>query len=82
MIAVNGGRDEIFRNFFYLLDRAYTSQFDPATCAAVFDSKSYYSGIEREAELIRRVDSRLAGYLSIYGHDFSRSQPLARLLDY
>jgi len=159
MIAVNGGGGEIFRNFFYLLDRAYTidellwsfySQFDPATCTGVFDSKSYYRGLERkvkdllgsderrlsrptvewlyhsfrcrawdgkvdsiagrygftampylersitghasalplhwkkhgayEAELIRRVDSRLAGYLSIYGHDFSRPPPLARRL--
>ena len=36
-----------------------------------------------EAELIRRVDSRLAGYPSIYGHDFSRPPPLSRrLLDY
>ena len=158
-IAANGGGGEIFRNFFYLLDREYTidellwsfySQFDPATCTAVFDSRSYYGGLERkvkgllgsderrlsrptvewlyhsfrcrawdgkvdsiagrygftampyldrsitghasalplhwkkhgayEAELIRRVDSRLAGYLSIYGHDFSRPPPLARRL--
>jgi hypothetical protein len=36
-----------------------------------------------EAELIRRVDSRLAGYPSIYGHDFSGPPPLSRrLLDY
>jgi asparagine synthase (glutamine-hydrolysing) len=156
-IAVHGGGGEIFRNFFYLLDRRYTireilwsfySQFDPATCTAVFDSKSYYAGLERkvmdvlgsdesnlprpavewlyhsfrcrawngkvdsiagrygftampylersitdhasalplcwknhgayEAELIRRVDSRLAGYPSIYGHDFSEPPPLSR----
>jgi hypothetical protein len=31
-----------------------------------------------EAELIRRVDSRLAEYPSVYGHDFSRSPPLSR----
>ena len=31
-----------------------------------------------EAELIRRIDSRLAGYRSIYGHDFSRSPPPSR----
>jgi hypothetical protein len=36
-----------------------------------------------EAELIRRVDSRLAGYPSIYGHDFARPPPLSRrLFDY
>jgi hypothetical protein len=33
-----------------------------------------------EAELIRRVDSRLAEYRSIYGHDFSRPLPLSRRL--
>lgn len=36
-----------------------------------------------EAELIRRVDCRLAGYRSIYGHDFARPPPLGRrLTDY
>ena len=36
-----------------------------------------------EAELIRRVDSRLAGYPSIYGHDFSGPPQLSRrLFDY
>ena len=33
-----------------------------------------------EAELIRRIDSRLAGYRSIYGHDFSQSPPPSRRL--
>jgi hypothetical protein len=156
-LAMNGGGGEIFRNFFYLLDREYTifellwsfySQFDPATCTAVFDGGSYYRGLERkvmdllgsearrlprptvewlyhsfrcrawdgkvdsiagqygftgmpylersitehasalplrwkyhgayEAELIRRVDSRLAGYPSVYGHEFGRPPPLPR----
>jgi hypothetical protein len=156
-IAINGGGGEIFRNFFYLLDRRYSireflwsfySRFNPAVCTAVFDSESYYRSLERkvmnllgsderwlsrptvewlyhsfrcrawdgkvdsiagrygftgmpylersitehasalplhwknhgayEAELIRRIDSRLAGYRSIYGHDFSRSPPLSR----
>jgi len=158
-IAINGGGGEIFRNFFYLLDRRYTireilwsfySRFNPATCTALFDSESYYSSLERkvtnllstdeqwlprptvewlyhsfrcrawdgkvdsiagrygftampylersiteqasalpihwknhgayEAELIRRIDSRLAGYRSIYGHDFGRSPPPSRRL--
>jgi hypothetical protein len=36
-----------------------------------------------EAELIRRVDRRLAGYHSIYGHDFDGPPPLSRrLVDY
>ena len=158
-IAINGGGGEIFRNFFYLPDRAYTinellwsfySQFDPKTCTPVFDSSSYYGGLKRkvmdlfggeeprllrptiewlyhtfrcrawdgkvdsiagrygftampylersitehastlplcwknhgayEAELIRRVDNRLAGYPSIYGHDYGRPPPLSRRL--
>jgi asparagine synthase (glutamine-hydrolysing) len=158
-IAIHGGGGEIFRNFFYLLDRRYTireilwsfySQFDPATCTAVFDSRNYYRRLERkvmdllgsderrlsrptvewlyhgfrcrawngkvdsiasrygftampylersitehasalplcwknhgayEAEMILRVDSRLAGYPSIYGHDFSRPPPFSRRL--
>ncbi len=33
-----------------------------------------------EAELIRRIDSRLAGYRSIYCHDFSGPPPLSRRL--
>jgi asparagine synthase (glutamine-hydrolysing) len=161
-IAIHGGGGEIFRNFFYLPDREYTiqellwsfySQFDPAACTAVFDSRSYYRGLERkvmdvlgtdesslprpaiewlyhsfrcrawngkvdsiadrygsagmpylersitqhasalplrwknhgayEAELIRRVDGRLAGYPSIYGYDFSGPPPISgRLSDY
>jgi asparagine synthase (glutamine-hydrolysing) len=158
-IAVNGGGGEIFRNFFYLLNRRYTireilwsfySRFNPATCTDVFDCESYYRSLERkvmsllgndekwlprptvewlyhsfrcrawdgkvdsiagwygftampylersithhasalplhwknhgtyEAELIRRIDSRLAGYPSIYGHDFSKSPPPSRRL--
>jgi hypothetical protein len=161
-IAFNGGGGEIFRNFFYLLDRDYTvreflwsfySQFDPAMCTPVFDRAGYYVGLEKkvmdllgsderrlprptvewlyhsfrcrawdgkadsirtrygftampylersitehasalplawknhgayEAELIRRADRRLAGYRSIYGHNFGGPPPLLRrLADY
>jgi hypothetical protein len=156
-MAINGGGGEIFRNFFYLLNREYSideilwsfySQFDPATCTALFDGPAYYHGLRRkvvdllgsdehrlprptvewlyhsfrcrawdgkvdsiasrygftgmpylersitehasalplrwknhgayEAELIRRVDNRLAEYPSIYGHEFSRPPPLSR----
>jgi asparagine synthase (glutamine-hydrolysing) len=164
-IAFNGGGGEIFRNFFYLLDREYSireilwsfySQFDPASCTPAFDSSEYYEALEKkvmellgtadsqlprptvewlyhrfrcrawdgrvdsiasryghtampylereitdhasglclawknhgayEAELIRRIDHRLAGYPSIYGHDFggppSRSRRLADYATY
>ena len=161
-IAFNGGGGEIFRNFFYLLDREYTvreilwafySQFDPASCTSAFDSAGYYEGLEKkvmellgtgdprlsrptvewlyhrfrcrawdgrvdsiasrygytgmpyleraitehasglclewknhgsyEAELIRRIDHRLAGYPSIYGHNFSGPPSRSRrLADY
>ena len=56
-IAFNGGGGEIFRNFFYLLDREYTvreilwsfySQFDPASCTPAFDSARYYDGLEKK----------------------------------
>lgn len=161
-IAFNGGGGEIFRNFFYLLDRPYTvreilwsfySQFDPAGCTPVFSIEQYYGGLENkvadllgsserrlsrptvewlyhsfrcrawdgkvdsiasrygytampyleraitehasglclawknhgayEAELIRRIDHRLADYPSIYGHAFSGPPPPSRrLFDY
>lgn len=156
-IAFNGGGGEIFRNFFYLLDRKYTvreilwsfySQFDPASCTSAFNRELYYRGLEKkvlellgsderrlarptvewlyhsfrcrawdgkvdsiasrygytampyleravtehasglslawknhgayEAELIRRVDHRLADYPSIYGHDFRGPPPPSR----
>jgi hypothetical protein len=161
-IAFNGGGGEIFRNFFYLMNREYSirellwsfySRFDPAICTEAFDSDAYYRGLEHkifelvggedrrlprptiewlyhsfrcrswdgkvdsicgrygftampyleraitehasalrlgwknhgayEAELIRLTDRRLAGYPSVYGHDFSRPPPLSRrLADY
>jgi hypothetical protein len=65
-IVLNGGGGEIFRNFFYLLDRHYTvrqlawsfyAQFDPHICTAGFKSEHYYRHIERKMmELVGRVD--------------------------
>lgn len=54
-IALNGGGGEIWRNFFYLLDRSYSprqllwsfySQFDPRICTSVFDEEAYFRGLE------------------------------------
>src|SRR6185437_12930112 len=69
-VAFNGGGGEIFRNFFYLLDREYTvreilwsfySQFDPASCTSAFDSELYYNGLERKiAELLGSDEHRLS----------------------
>lgn len=161
-IAFNGGGGEIFRNFFYLLDRQFSvrellwsfySRFNPLICTQVFDREDYYQGLERkiadllgtddpllarptvewlyhcfrcrawdgsvdslcsrygftampylersitehasalrlswknhgayEAELIQRVDHRLARYSSVYGHDFDSQPPLfRRIADY
>lgn len=61
-IAFNGGGGEIFRNFFYLLDRpfrvrellwAFYSQFDPGSSTSLFEAETYYRNLERKiAQLI------------------------------
>lgn len=54
-IVLNGGGGEIWRNFFYLLDRAYRprellwsfySGFDPRTCTDAFDGDAYFAALE------------------------------------
>ncbi len=56
-IAFNGGGGEIFRNFFYLLDRplrvrellwAFYSGFDPACGTPLFEVDAYYRNLERK----------------------------------
>jgi asparagine synthase (glutamine-hydrolysing) len=56
-IALNGGGGEIWRNFFYLLDRPYSpreilwsfySQFDPETCTSSFDEEAYFHNLEEK----------------------------------
>jgi hypothetical protein len=69
-IAFNGGGGEIFRNFFYLLDRKYTirqllwsfySRFNPAILTPVFDCTDYYGGLERKViDLLGSDERRLA----------------------
>jgi asparagine synthase (glutamine-hydrolysing) len=60
-VALNGGGGEIWRNFFYLLDRNYTpreilwsfySQFDPETCTAAFDQEDYFRQLEGKLETL------------------------------
>ena len=60
-VALNGGGGEIWRNFFYLLDRNYTpreilwsfySQFDPETCTAAFDQENYFRQLEGKLEAL------------------------------
>jgi asparagine synthase (glutamine-hydrolysing) len=60
-IALNGGGGEIWRNFFYLLDRSYSprqllwsfySQFDPETCTSAFDEEAYYRGLEKKLAVL------------------------------
>jgi hypothetical protein len=56
-LALNGGGGEIWRNFFYLLDRPYSpreilwsfySQFDPETCTSSFDEEAYFRNLEEK----------------------------------
>ena len=51
---LNGGGGEIFRNFFYLPDRPYSTKrflwsfynrFDPALCSERFDQVAYYRAL-------------------------------------
>jgi asparagine synthase (glutamine-hydrolysing) len=55
VLALNGGGGEIWRNFFYLLDRTYSpreilwsfySRFDPETCTSAFDEEAYFRRLE------------------------------------
>jgi hypothetical protein len=69
-IAFNGGGGEIFRNFFYLLDRqflvrellwSFYSRFDPLICMEVFDREGYYQALERKiADLLGTDEPLLA----------------------
>jgi len=68
-IAFNGGGGEIFRNFFYLLDRplrvhellwAFYSGFDPACGTSIFDIDAYYRNLEKKIfEVVGSDDSWL-----------------------
>jgi asparagine synthase (glutamine-hydrolysing) len=58
-LALNGGGGEIWRNFFYLLDRTYSpreilwsfySRFDPGTCTSAFDQEAYFRELENKIE--------------------------------
>jgi hypothetical protein len=58
-VALNGGGGEIWRNFFYLLNRPYSpreilwsfySQFDPETCTPAFDQEAYFRQLEKKIE--------------------------------
>ena len=60
-LALNGGGGEIWRNFFYLPDRAYTpreilwsfySQFDPETCTVAFEQEDYFRRLEAKLEAL------------------------------
>lgn len=60
-LALNGGGGEIWRNFFYLLDRTYSpreilwsfySQFDPETCTSAFDEEAYFQRLEEKLEAL------------------------------
>lgn len=69
-LALNGGGGEIYRNFFYLPDRALTprefiwcfySQYDPASCTSAFSEAAYVAAL---AAAIRRTLGRDVDVLS------------------
>lgn len=69
-LHVNGGGGEVFRNFFYLPNRALTtrqlvwtffSQYDPAQCSDRFDTRVYEDGIAKKAaDVLGLQDDRLS----------------------
>ena len=69
-IAFNGGGGEIFRNFFYLLNRQFSvrellwsfySRFNPLICTQVFDREGYYQALEKKiADLLGTDEPLLA----------------------
>jgi asparagine synthase (glutamine-hydrolysing) len=66
-LALNGGCGEIYRNFFYLPDRGFTtrellwsfwSQFDPATCTSGFREGDYLAALEKKMLAVLETSSR------------------------
>ena len=58
-LMLNGGGGEVFRNFFYLLDRPYSTErflwsfynrFDPALCSARFDETAYFRALAEKVQ--------------------------------
>ena len=69
-LMLNGGGGEIFRNFFYLPDRAFRveellwafySQFDPRLCGPPFDERRYHHNLGLK---VRRVLAQPEGDLT------------------
>ncbi len=68
-LMLNGGGGEIFRNFFYLLDRAmsvrrflwcFYNRFDPAACTDLFDEEAYHARLGGKVKAaVRSGDSVL-----------------------
>ncbi|RMF08986.1 MAG: hypothetical protein D6763_08740 [Alphaproteobacteria bacterium] len=69
VLALNGGGGEIFRNFFYLIDRPFTvrqilwtfySRFEPRWCGEAFDESAYYTRMgEKISAIFTRPRDRL-----------------------
>ena len=63
-LMLNGGGGEVFRNFFYLLDRAYSTKrflwsfynrFEPALCSARFDQTAYFRALGEKVRKAART---------------------------
>ncbi len=64
-LALNGGGGEIFRNFFYLPDRAFSvrdlvwtfySRFDPGVCRPPFSEADYHQRLGEKIRAALRID--------------------------
>lgn len=59
-LMLNGGGGEVFRNFFYLPDRRYSTtrflwsfynRFDPALCSSHFDETAYFNALGEKVRM-------------------------------
>lgn len=64
-VALNGGGGEVFRNFFYLPDRAFSVRqllwtfygaFDPTWCTGAFDEQVYLANLGRKVKRVLGIE--------------------------
>lgn len=64
-LMLNGGGGEVFRNFFYLWDKRFSTKqflwgfynrFDPAACSRRFNENIYYSKLQQKVKKVLHTD--------------------------